>query len=66
MPNILVVDDDPSVRQMVCDILEFEGHTTRGAADAIGLQRGSYYGAGGYDPRVLDALIRSQALTDTA
>jgi DNA-binding response OmpR family regulator len=35
VPNILVVDDDPSVRQMVCDILEFEGHATRGAADGF-------------------------------
>jgi len=31
--SILVVDDDASVRQYVCDVLEFEGHEARTAVD---------------------------------
>lgn len=33
MPVVLVVDDDPDVRQYVGDILEMEGHTVRFAVD---------------------------------
>ena len=33
MSRILVVDDDPAVRQLVCDLLELEGHEVRSACD---------------------------------
>lgn len=35
MPRILVVDDDPSVRQLVCDVLELEGHDISEAGDGL-------------------------------
>ncbi len=31
-PTILVVDDDPHVRALICDLLELENYTTRTAA----------------------------------
>jgi DNA-binding response OmpR family regulator len=33
VPQILVVDDDPSIRQLVSDTLELEGHEIRVAGD---------------------------------
>jgi two-component system sensor histidine kinase ChiS len=33
MATVLVVDDDPAIRQYVGDILELEGHTVHSAAD---------------------------------
>lgn len=32
-PNVLVVDDDPSIRRLFIDIMEDEGYVTRGACD---------------------------------
>jgi CheY-like chemotaxis protein len=33
MATVLVVDDDPAIREYVSDILELEGHTVRSVAD---------------------------------
>lgn len=33
MARILVVDDDPAIRQLLTDVLEIEGHEVRTAAD---------------------------------
>ena len=35
MATVLVVDDDPAIREYVGDILELEGHTVRFAADGL-------------------------------
>jgi DNA-binding response OmpR family regulator len=35
MATVLVVDDDPAIRQFVCDILELEGHLVRYASDGF-------------------------------
>lgn len=35
MATVLVVDDDPTIREFVGDILELEGHIVRFAADGI-------------------------------
>ena len=35
MPNILVIDDDPSVRTLVADVLGMEGHDVRCAPDGM-------------------------------
>lgn len=35
MATVLVVDDDPTIREFVGDILELEGHTVRVAADGF-------------------------------
>lgn len=35
MATVLVVDDDPAIRQFVCDILELEGHLVRYAPDGF-------------------------------
>lgn len=35
MATVLVVDDDPAIRQFVGDILELEGHTVRTAPDGF-------------------------------
>ena len=35
MPNILVIDDDPSIRMLVKDVLEVEGYTVRVAEDGF-------------------------------
>ncbi|MDQ1708912.1 MAG: two-component system, OmpR family, response regulator MprA [Frankiaceae bacterium] len=34
-PSILVVDDDPGVRMLVCDVLETEGYDVRSATDGF-------------------------------
>ncbi|MEP7055986.1 MAG: response regulator transcription factor [Actinomycetota bacterium] len=34
-PNILVVDDDPSVRMLVADVLETEGYDVHAVADGF-------------------------------
>jgi two-component system response regulator MprA len=34
-PTVLVVDDDPLVREFVCDLLETEGYAVRCAADGL-------------------------------
>jgi DNA-binding response OmpR family regulator len=33
--QILVVDDDPAIRQLLADVLELEGHEVRPAADGL-------------------------------
>ncbi len=35
MPDILVIDDDPSIRMLVSDVLEIEGYTVRCAEDGF-------------------------------
>ena len=35
MPDILVIDDDPSIRMLVQDVLEVEGYTIRLAEDGF-------------------------------
>ena len=35
MPKILVIDDDPSIRMLVCDVLEVEGYEVRTAEDGF-------------------------------
>lgn len=35
MPDILVIDDDPGIRQLVADVLEIEGYTVRKAEDGF-------------------------------
>ncbi|GAA0717155.1 response regulator transcription factor [Dactylosporangium roseum] len=35
MAQILVVDDDPAIRQLLTDVLELEGHEVRAAADGL-------------------------------
>ncbi len=35
MPDILVIDDDPSIRSLVSDVLEMEGYTVRCAEDGF-------------------------------
>ncbi len=37
--KVLVVDDDPSVRRLVCDVLEAYGYTTTAAADGFAALR---------------------------
>ncbi len=39
MPKILVVDDDPSVRMLVRDVLEMEGHEVTVAEDGFAALR---------------------------
>ena len=39
MPKILVVDDDPSVRALVRDVLECEGHVVEAVADGFAAMR---------------------------
>jgi DNA-binding response OmpR family regulator len=38
-PSILVVDDDPSVRSLLIDVLETEGYAVRAAADGFAALR---------------------------
>jgi DNA-binding response OmpR family regulator len=35
MAHILVVDDDPAIRQLLADLLEMDGHGVRFAADGL-------------------------------
>jgi DNA-binding response OmpR family regulator len=35
MAQILVVDDDPTIRQLLTDVLEMDGHEVRTAADGL-------------------------------
>ena len=35
MPKILVIDDDASIRMLVCDVLEVEGYDVRSAEDGL-------------------------------
>jgi DNA-binding response OmpR family regulator len=35
VPKILVIDDDPSIRQLVTDVLEVEGYDVRTAEDGF-------------------------------
>jgi DNA-binding response OmpR family regulator len=35
VPTILVIDDDPSIRSLLTDVLEVEGFTVRSAADGF-------------------------------
>ncbi|GGM35782.1 response regulator transcription factor [Dactylosporangium sucinum] len=35
MAQILVVDDEPAIRQLLTDVLELEGHEVRVAADGL-------------------------------
>ena len=35
MAHILVVDDDPAIRQLLADLLEMEGHGVRFASDGL-------------------------------
>jgi len=35
VPKILVIDDDPQVRDLIADILEMEGHSVVSAEDGI-------------------------------
>ena len=35
MPNILIIDDDPSIRSLVRDVLEIEGYTVHEAQDGF-------------------------------
>ncbi len=37
--KVLVVDDDPSVRRLVCDVLQAYGYTTTDAADGFAALR---------------------------
>lgn len=37
--KVLVVDDDPSVRRLVCDVLQAYGYTTAAAADGFSALR---------------------------
>jgi two-component system OmpR family response regulator len=37
--SILVVDDDPRVRELMCSFLAQHGYRTEGAADAAGMDR---------------------------
>jgi DNA-binding response OmpR family regulator len=39
MPTILVVDDDPSIRSLVCDSLAFEGYEVQTAEDGFAALR---------------------------
>jgi DNA-binding response OmpR family regulator len=39
MALILVVDDDPAIRQLLTDVLEIEGHDVRVAADGLSAVR---------------------------
>jgi CheY-like chemotaxis protein len=39
MAHILVVDDDPVIRQLLTDILEIDGHEVREAADGLAAVR---------------------------
>jgi DNA-binding response OmpR family regulator len=39
MAQILVVDDDPAIRQLLSDILELEGHDVRVAVDGLAALR---------------------------
>ncbi len=39
MPTILVVDDDPRVRSLICDVLEAEGYAVRAAGDGYAALR---------------------------
>lgn len=39
VPKILVVDDDPSVRMLVCDVLEMEGHEVVAVEDGFAALR---------------------------
>lgn len=35
MAQILVVDDEPAIRQLLTDVLELDGHEVRAAADGL-------------------------------
>lgn len=35
MAQILVVDDEPAIRQLLTDVLELDGHDVRSAADGL-------------------------------
>jgi DNA-binding response OmpR family regulator len=39
MAQILVVDDDPAIRQLLTDILEMDGHEVRTAVDGLAAVR---------------------------
>jgi CheY-like chemotaxis protein len=39
MAQILVVDDDPGIRQLLTDVLEIDGHEVRVAADGVAAVR---------------------------
>ncbi|SDZ17097.1 two-component system, OmpR family, response regulator MprA [Micromonospora pattaloongensis] len=39
MAHILVVDDDPAIRQLLTDVLELEGHEVRVAVDGLAAVR---------------------------
>ncbi|MEV1286328.1 response regulator transcription factor [Micromonospora sp. NPDC049679] len=39
MAQILVVDDDPAIRQLLTDVLEMEGHEVRVAVDGLAAVR---------------------------
>jgi DNA-binding response OmpR family regulator len=39
MAQILVVDDDPAIRQLLTDVLEMEGHEVRTAPDGLAAVR---------------------------
>jgi len=39
VPSILVVDDDPAIRALLCDVLEAEGYAVRSAGDGFAALR---------------------------
>ena len=39
MAHILVVDDDPAIRQLLVDVLEIDGHEVRVAVDGLAARR---------------------------
>lgn len=55
MARILVVDDDPAIRQLLTDVLEIEGHEVRTAADGADAVRA--LDAVGPDFVVLDVMM---------
>lgn len=55
MADVLVVDDDLAIRQMIADLLELEGHSVVGVADADAVER--YLHTERPDCIVLDVLL---------
>jgi two-component system, NtrC family, nitrogen regulation response regulator NtrX len=62
MPTVLVVDDEPNIRRMLCQLLEAEGYRTVQAADADGALRAAE--AEGPDVVLLDLVLPGAAGLD--
>ncbi len=63
-PRILVIDDHPYVREIVCNCLTFLGYDAQGAAD--GAEGLTLFDQGGYDPVLTDLAMLGMTGWDVA